>query len=139
MNQIKEMNEEAYNWLMAIPTRAWCKHAFNYHPRCDVLMNNLSESFNATILLARDKPILTMLEWIRTYTMGRFATMNEKLQKYNGKIMPRPLKRLSIEVQGTGNWLPTRSAEHIYEVQHIISDERFVVDLRNFSCSCNFW
>jgi len=31
-------------------------------------MNNLSESFNSTILLAKDKPIISMMEWIRSYT-----------------------------------------------------------------------
>src|SRR4051812_11479923 len=39
----------------------WCKHAFPFFSKCDVLMNNLSESFNTTILLQRDKPIITML------------------------------------------------------------------------------
>ena len=72
MNQLKEVKPQAYEWLLAIPKKHWCKHAFSYYSRCDVLMNNLSESFNATILLAREKPIITMFEWIRTYLMSRY-------------------------------------------------------------------
>jgi hypothetical protein len=78
MEQIKQEKKAAYDWLIAIPTKQWCKHAFPFYSRCDVIMNNLSESFNATILLQRDKPIITMIEWIRKYLMERFATLREK-------------------------------------------------------------
>jgi hypothetical protein len=50
-----------------VPTKLWCKHAFSFYPKCDVLMNNISEAFNATILVARDKPILTMCETNATF------------------------------------------------------------------------
>jgi len=62
MEELKKVNQEAAEWLHAIPRNSWCKHAFSEYSRCDVLMNNLSESFNSTILLARDKPIITMME-----------------------------------------------------------------------------
>jgi hypothetical protein len=52
MIEIKVVNFKASEWLMAIPTKSWCKHAFSFYPKCDLLMNNLSESFNATILVA---------------------------------------------------------------------------------------
>lgn len=48
---INEDSLEAYEWLEAIPKTKWCKYAFPFFSKCDVLMNNLSESFNATILL----------------------------------------------------------------------------------------
>nr|KYP60093.1 hypothetical protein KK1_015541 [Cajanus cajan] len=75
------------------------KHAFSYYPKHDVLMNNLSETFNNQILIARDKPIITMFEWIRTYLMGRFVALNEKLSKYPGNVMPKPRKRLDKKVE----------------------------------------
>ena len=67
MGELRNINPKAFNWLVAILRESWCKHAFNMYPRCDVLMNNLSESFNSIILLARDKPIISMMEWIRSY------------------------------------------------------------------------
>lgn len=76
MLQIKEVNLNVYEWLEVIPKTKWCKHVFPFFFFiCDVLMNNLSESFNATILLQRDKPIKTMFEWIRNYIMKRFSTL----------------------------------------------------------------
>ncbi|RZB85018.1 hypothetical protein D0Y65_025596 [Glycine soja] len=88
MAQLKEINEAAHKYLVDIGEQHWSKHAFKTYAKCDVLMNNLSESFNAIILLAREKPIVTMLEWIQTYCMTRFATMNETTHKVEGKIMP---------------------------------------------------
>jgi len=68
-------------------------------------MNNLSESFNSTILVASDKPIITMCERIIMYLMNRFATLRDKLKYYKGKVMPKPLKRLDWEVEKLGNWV----------------------------------
>ncbi|WP_338309902.1 hypothetical protein, partial [Bradyrhizobium sp. TM233] len=81
LQAIKEINEDAYKWLLAIPTIHWCMHAFSFYPKCDVTMNNLSETFNCTILVARDKPIITVFEWIRKYLMTRFATLREKSKR----------------------------------------------------------
>ena len=70
MGELQKINPDAYNWLLQIPRKCWCKHEFSMCPRCDVLMNNLSESFNSSILIARDKPIITMMEWIRSSWVG---------------------------------------------------------------------
>ena len=57
-------------------------------------MNNMCEYFNSVIMLARDKPIIATLDWVMTYLMSRFNVMKERLEKIQGKIMPRPMKRL---------------------------------------------
>jgi len=81
----------------------WCKYAFSHYLKCDILMNNLSESFKSTILVARDKPIITMCEWIRMYIMNRFTTLRNKLKNYKGEVMPKPLKRLDWKVEKSRN------------------------------------
>ena len=30
MKQIKDINEAAHDWLMAVPKKSWCKHAFSH-------------------------------------------------------------------------------------------------------------
>ncbi|WVZ18731.1 hypothetical protein V8G54_006053 [Vigna mungo] len=139
MGELKAINIDAYNWLIGIPTKTWCKHAFSTYCRCDVLINNLTESFNSTILLARDKPIITMMEWIRTYVMKRFATLREKAMTYVGVVMPRPRKRLDKEIEKSGNWIPTWVGAEKFEVTHGFTMDKFVVDLSNKSCSCYSW
>lgn len=102
-------------------------------------MNNLSESFNATILLQRDKPIITMIERIRTYLMGRFATMGEKVMRYNGHVMPKPMKRLDREVEKSGNWFAIFVGGDSFEIICYLFVDKFIVDLGRHPCSCKFW
>ncbi|XP_014494949.1 uncharacterized protein LOC106756857 [Vigna radiata var. radiata] len=118
MGELKNLNVDAFNWLMGIPTKSWCKHAFSAYSRCDVLINNLSESFNSTILLARDKPIITMMEWIGSYLMSRFASLREKVDSYHGDVMPKQRKRLDREVEKSGNWHPVWAGGSQFEVTH---------------------
>ncbi|KAI5413641.1 hypothetical protein KIW84_057988 [Lathyrus oleraceus] len=124
---------------MAVPTKSWCKHAFSFYPKCDTLMNNISESFNATILAARDKPILTMCEWIRKYLMNRLSTSASKLENWPHKVMPIPKRRLDNEVFRSGHLLPTWSIAETFQVTHSYNTHEFIVDIAKRSCSCNFW
>lgn len=103
MKELKELNVKAWEWLSGIPTKAWCKHAFYFYPRCDILMNNIYEAFDSIILVARDKPILTMCEWIKKYLMNRNANLRERVDRWNHRIMPRPRLRLDKEVEHAGN------------------------------------
>ncbi|XP_058752080.1 uncharacterized protein LOC131625205 [Vicia villosa] len=139
MLMIKEANVDAYEWLQAIPKHKWCKHAFPFYSKCDVLMNNLSESFNATILLQRDKPIITMFEWIRNYLMGRFATLREKVNAYKGYVMTKPLRRLDREIEKSASWTATYAGWLTFQVTHVLFTDSFVVDLEKHTCSCNYW
>ena len=44
MTQIKEVNEQAYDWLMnTVDQNAWCKHAFSHYPKCDLLWHSASD------------------------------------------------------------------------------------------------
>ncbi|KAG5600823.1 hypothetical protein H5410_032193 [Solanum commersonii] len=50
-----------YN-LMYYNVNFWCKVYFNIEVKCDSVDNNMSECFNAWILVVRHKIIITMLE-----------------------------------------------------------------------------
>ncbi|KAK2395024.1 hypothetical protein QL285_056790 [Trifolium repens] len=140
MEELKKVDKQAWEWLVKVPTKYWCKHAFNFYSKCDVLMNNLSESFNATILVARDKPILTLCEWIRNYLMNRMMTCVAKLERWEHRMMPMPMKRLEKEIVMAGTWHPTlSSAGEIWQVSHQYNGQQFIVDTLKKTCSCNFW
>lgn len=82
MMKIKEVDLDAYELLEAIPKAKWCKHEFSLYSK-----SNLSESFNENIFLQMYKPIISMFEWIRTYILGRFATLRLNFNGYKGEIM----------------------------------------------------
>lgn len=88
MAEIKELNEDAFNYLNAIPAQHWCRHAFSAQSKSNMLLNNICETFNAVLKEARDKPIITCLEWIRRYVMRRNAEKWEGIQNYEGRFMP---------------------------------------------------
>lgn len=84
MLQLMEVSLKAYKWLKVIPKQKRCKHGLSFYYKCDALMNNHSESFNANILLQREKPIITMFEWMGNYLIGRFAMLREKVDVSKG-------------------------------------------------------
>ncbi|KAK2446568.1 hypothetical protein QL285_017358 [Trifolium repens] len=139
MDELKKVEYKAWEWLMKVPTKTWCKHAFSHYSKCDVLMNNLSESFNATILSARDKPILTLAEWIRNYLMNRIMQSSIKLEKWEHRIMPNPLKRLEKEIKMTGSWGPILTNIETWQVSHIYNQQQFIVDTQKQTCTSGFW
>ena len=47
----------------------WSRSHFGTSFKCDLLLNNLCELFNATLVEARQKLTLNMLEDIRVYLM----------------------------------------------------------------------
>ncbi|KAI5443105.1 hypothetical protein KIW84_011948 [Lathyrus oleraceus] len=64
--------------------------------------------------VGRDKPILTMCEWIRNYLMNKNARLREKVDIWKHKIMPRTRPKLDKDVEHTGNWIPNCSGELTY-------------------------
>lgn len=139
IQQIKEISREAYDQLDKLEEKTWCKHAFSVYPKCNVLMNNLCEAFNSTILVARDKPLLTMCDLIRKYVMRRFANLREKVDRIQGNAMPKPKMRLEFEKEKSGNWFATLAGNFHFEVAHSMSPNKFIVDLQRWSCTYNFW
>ncbi|CAK8542579.1 unnamed protein product [Lathyrus sativus] len=139
MNELKQVYLKAWAWLIRVPPKCWCKHAFSFYPKCDVLMNNIVESFNATILVARDKHIITMCEWIRKYLMNRRNTSAMELEKCQHKVTLILRKRLDNEVAMSGHWLPTWALDEKFQVTHSYNRQEFIVDIDKMSCKYNFW
>ncbi|CAL8998312.1 unnamed protein product [Prunus brigantina] len=96
MEDLKKLSKDAYEWLTSPdkPPRHWSKSHFNTHLKCDMLLNNLCESFNATILECRDRPILSMFEHIRCKLMRRIQGRRDKMLKWNKPICPRIFKKV---------------------------------------------
>ena len=119
----------------------------HFTPRAltDCLVNNLSESFNAMILKSRDKPILTMLEWIRVRLMTRLYTKREGrlitrlytkregIQKHARKLCPSIQDRLEKLKVESKPFSATLASSFLYEVSS--QYERHVVDLVKKTCS----
>lgn len=92
MNKLKDISEEAYNWFLEKPPSQWTRSHFEEHSRCDILLNNLCEAFNSSIVVARDWPIISMLEKIRHQQMIRMNAKREAAERWDHAFGSRIVK-----------------------------------------------
>ena len=89
------------------------------------------------IVKARDKSILSMLEWIRARLMSRLYIKKTGIEKYGGNLCPsiqKKLEQLKLKCKG---FCAIPSGKFVYEVDN--ERERHVMDLVNRTCSCRVW
>ncbi|XP_057526298.1 uncharacterized protein LOC130805540 [Amaranthus tricolor] len=133
----QNISVEAYEYLAAIPAKHWSRHAFSSRSKSGMLLNNFCESFNNVLVEAREKPIISLMEWIRRYVMQRSAAKREGLSNFKGVLMPAITKMIE------------KNAKEIYALRVILVDvsefevdddeESYVVNLTNKTCLCGSW
>ncbi|XP_058224864.1 uncharacterized protein LOC131334019 isoform X1 [Rhododendron vialii] len=139
MEELNAADEGAVNWLADHPPMHWSRSHFKTMSKCDVLDNNRCESFNDTILDARSKTIIPMLEEIRLILMERMQKRREKMREYTGVLCPNIRCRLNKRSDyASANCLAYWSGERIYQV-HCFSGEQVTVDLTDHTCTCRKW
>lgn len=137
MEKMLEISTNAYDWFNDKPPINWSRSHFKVDPKCDILLNNLCESFNAAILEFRDKPVLTMLEKLRTYLMLRMARQRET--NWTQPVGPRVFNIIEAKRKDSDRCKAEHSGEWQFEVKHIHGERQFHVDLRAHTCTCRKW
>ncbi|XP_073138092.1 uncharacterized protein [Henckelia pumila] len=116
--KVDSVLEIAHEWLLKVPAVHWAKSHFTTHCKSDVLVNNISESFNSFILEDREKPIISMLEGIRTKLMRKTQERKAGMEKYPGKICPNILKKIEKCQDISRSCFPIYSGDLEYQVQY---------------------
>lgn len=138
MSVVRACDEKAYNYLMGQNPITWSRHGFSKSTRSDMLLNNMCESFNAWIVPARDKPVLSLCEWIRRQLMQRFVRNREAMQKYSDAFTPSVKKQIeAYKMEGTRNCQALWDGGSKFEVDH--RGRTYIVDLDKKTCNCNRW
>ncbi|GKD54035.1 mutator type transposase [Tanacetum coccineum] len=88
MLELKTMNPKAHEWLNKIPAEHWARSHFSGRAKSDLLLNNICEVFNGKIVGGRDKPVITLLEYIREYCMKRIVNVQGVIDKCTGPLTP---------------------------------------------------
>ncbi|CAL2257564.1 unnamed protein product [Prunus armeniaca] len=138
MKKLQDLSERTFDWLSRLDPMQWCRSHFRTHSKCDILLNNMCEAFNRSILDVRDKPIIIILERIRYYIMLLMATKREVMEKWAYDVGPRVFATLEKLKQQSAWCIPSLVEESKYEVK-CFGGTQVVVDLRNRSCSCRQW
>ncbi|XP_052726188.1 uncharacterized protein LOC128194667 [Vigna angularis] len=126
MRNIRDINLDAFKYLLAIPPRFWSRSRFTSRSQCDTLVNNMCESFNSVLVDSRSKPIISMLEDIRVYIMKRWAANRTKITSYQGSICPKVFNRFQKESWLTRYWLPRKWAITGIPCTHAITAMKFL-------------
>ncbi|CAI9291251.1 unnamed protein product [Lactuca saligna] len=137
MREINAMSTHAYDHLMERDPKTWCKAFFELDRCCDAVENGISESFNAAIVGAKKKPIISMLEEVRVYVMERMYKQKGKGEKWNLDICPSIRRRIETFKEQQRYWDVTPSGPQIYEVRQL--HEVYAVDLDQRTCGCRAW
>ncbi|GKA25407.1 heat stress transcription factor B-4-like protein [Tanacetum coccineum] len=62
--------------------------AHDCRAKSDLLLNNICEVFNGKIVGGKDKPVITLLEYIREYCMKRIVNVQDVIDKCIGPLTP---------------------------------------------------
>jgi hypothetical protein len=138
MQELKRMSPATFEYLDKIDPSGWSRAWFHDYPKCDLLVNNICECFNAYILKARDKPILTMLEMIRIKFMRRYQVKRDGVSKLTGKLCLKVAKKLESIGLEEMECVPHFAGEKLFEVE-APRRLRYVVDLHKKTCGCTQW
>ncbi|KAL7240564.1 hypothetical protein ACSBR2_006259 [Camellia fascicularis] len=139
MKKLGELDKEnkPNEWLMQENLETWARCYFSTRSKCDIQVNNLSESFNKYIFPARDKPIISMVEWIRRKLMNIVQVKKNEMEKYGGSICPTVQQKLESNKEDDRNYFASFAGDLKFEVD--CYDTTHVVDSRAKTCGCRDW
>ncbi|KAL4341237.1 hypothetical protein GQ457_08G035830 [Hibiscus cannabinus] len=132
MAELKAVSNDAFNWLNGNDPSQWSKSHFSSFCKSDMLLNNLSECFN------KDKPILTLVEMVRTKIMQKIAMKKEEADKYTGILCPKIQAKVELTIQQSTRCWPTHAGGYNYQVSAGPSNQH-AVNLESQTCSCRKW
>ncbi|KAI3674929.1 hypothetical protein L2E82_51805 [Cichorium intybus] len=105
MQKINQISPAAYEHLMGKEPKSWCRAFFGSGLACEAVENGMAECFNAIIMEARKKPLLTMLEEIRLYMMERFFNLKGTAEKWESQVCPGAIKKMEKFAQYIRSWI----------------------------------
>jgi len=134
MKELKSISPDAYEYLSKIDPSTWSRAWFSTFPKCDLIVNNLSECFNSWILKQHDLPIISLLEMLRKKLLKRYQRKLEGIMNMDGRICPKILARLDELAVDVGHCYGVYAGDGFYEI--IEKQKQYVVNLVTRTCGC---
>ncbi|KAK9049537.1 hypothetical protein SSX86_031493 [Deinandra increscens subsp. villosa] len=137
MDALKEVNSEAHLWLSKIPPQHWSRSHF-FSAISDVLLNNMCEVLNSKLLDGRDKPIITMLEFVREYLTRRIVNVLRVIDKSKGLLTPYATKLMESIKRDANRYTAKWNGGDHYQVSSA-QGSQYVVNMGTRTCACRSW
>ena len=116
---------------------SWSRAFFQMDRSCGAFEIGICESYHASIVIQRGKPIITMLEDIRFYLMQRVVVMSEKARQLTDVITPSVRKEIEKLKKFLRYWEVYASGYQEFEVRKL--NEGSGVNLQTKKCTCRRW
>jgi hypothetical protein len=99
------------------------------------------DEFDRYILEARELPMLSMLERIKSQIMTRNYNKQKEEKKWTGDICPKIKKRVDRNIEFAKNCFVDRAGDGVFAVAEMYNatPTDYIVDIKAKTCSCNRW
>ena len=118
-------------------SRAFCRAFIDRQPKCEVIVNNIVETFNAYIVQARAKHITYMLEDTRVFLMKRVVLQRATMEKCEDDVCLKIRVNLEKEKDEVRNYFLISSGNRIFQITHRL--DALHVDMNEGKCTCKKW
>ncbi|XP_035830903.1 uncharacterized protein LOC110914631 [Helianthus annuus] len=136
IEEMRGINPDAVEALLKQNPNWFNRCYLNTHTKCDVIVNNMAETFNGFIINARSKHIIHMLEDIRIQVMSRLVTKRIEMSARDVVICPKIQEKLDFSKQAAYRCEVYPSSYHVFQVRDF---DDVSVDLDNRTCTCRKW
>jgi len=137
MDRMKALDADAHKWLEKMDPKTWVRAYLSEFPKCDILLNNNCEVFNKYILEARELPILSMFERIKTQLMTRHYTKQKEADGFASNFFPKIRAKESSNAEFANMCYAMPSGHGVFQVQ--IREYSHIVDIFAKTCDCRRW
>ncbi|GKC17726.1 crooked neck-like protein 1, partial [Tanacetum coccineum] len=127
MLELKKMNPKAHEWLNKIPPEYWTRSHFSGRL-----------VFNGKIVGGRDKPVITLLEYIREYCMNIIVNVQSIIDKYTGHLT-HTATRIMKSIKKEAHLMKVQWKGDIKNQVSWSFGDQYVVDVMAIACSCRIW
>ncbi|KAL5865927.1 hypothetical protein ACOSQ3_003441 [Xanthoceras sorbifolium] len=137
MNKLHDVCPAAYEYMMGIPLKHWCVHAFDLHVKSAHTTNNVTEAFNSWVDDYRSMPALLLVESIRRNVMKLIHERYQKALKWTSRVTPMVMNKLAERQEKARYVTVLCASEHEFEVKD--GCKFCIVNLNTHSCDCGLW
>ena len=109
-------------------------YVFSLHTELSIVMFSNTCRY---ILEARDLPIISMIDRIKSQLSSRHYNKQQEAKKFNGRICPKIKKRLLKHIEWSNSCYPTNAGEGIFQVSS--HGREYIVELQFKACTCRRW
>ncbi|XP_072086974.1 uncharacterized protein [Arachis hypogaea] len=112
MDRLKTVSNGVWEYMSKFDPKVWYKAFFSHYPKNAAVTNNMCESWNAIIVEAREKPILTLCEKLRVHVMNKMARHKRILGAYKGRLAP-------VQQMKLDKWIKPQSVPCVHAIAAI--------------------